>query len=60
MNKNVLIVSHGNTIRALTKYIENISDKDIAEVEMIFGSIVIYDLDEDGHILNKEVRKIND
>jgi len=59
-NKNVLIVSHGNTIRALTKYIENISDKDIAEVEMIFGSIVIYDLDEDGHILNKEVRKIND
>jgi 2,3-bisphosphoglycerate-dependent phosphoglycerate mutase len=59
-NKNVLIVSHGNTIRALTKYIENISDKDIADVEMIFGSVVIYDLNEDGHVLNKEVRKIED
>lgn len=58
--KNILIVSHGNTIRALSKYIENISDNDIASVEMIFGSVVIYDLDDEGHMLKKEVRQTKD
>lgn len=56
-NKNVLIVAHGNSIRALMKYIENISDEGIANVEMIFGSVLIYDLDTDGHMINKEIRQ---
>lgn len=56
--KNVLVVSHGNTIRALVKYIENISDDNVVNIEMIFGSIIIYDLDNSGHIVNKEVRKV--
>ena len=55
--KNVLIVAHGNSIRALMKYIENISDEGIASVEMIFGSVLIYDLDSDGRMVNKEVRQ---
>ncbi len=55
--KNVLVVAHGNSLRALTKYIENISDTDIADVEVPFGSITIYDLDSSGHILSKEVRQ---
>ena len=42
--ENVLIVSHGNTLRSLVKYIENISDKDIENVEMIFDEIIIYNL----------------
>lgn len=56
-NKNVLIVAHGNSIRALMKYIENISDEGIANVEMIFGSVLIYDLDTEGHMINKEIRQ---
>lgn len=56
-NKNVLIVAHGNSIRALMKYIENISDEGIANVEMIFGSVLIYDLDNEGHMVHKEVRQ---
>ncbi len=56
--KNVLIVSHGNTIRALMKYIERISDEDISSVEMLFSDIVIYSLDGDGHMINKEVRSL--
>ena len=55
--KNVLVVSHGNSIRSIMKYIENISDEGVANLEMIFGSILIYDLDNDGHIVNKEVRQ---
>lgn len=57
-DKNVLIVSHGNAIRALMKYIENVSDEKISAIEMIFGSILIYTLDTDGHMLNKEVRTV--
>jgi 2,3-bisphosphoglycerate-dependent phosphoglycerate mutase len=56
--ENVLLVAHGNSIRSLMKYIESISDKDISEVEMIFGTILIYDIDEQGRMTHKEVRNI--
>lgn len=55
--KNVLIVAHGNSMRALIKYIENISDEGISQVEMIFGSVIVYDLDQYGHMIHKEVRQ---
>lgn len=55
--KNVLVVAHGNSLRTLIKYIENISDEGIAEVEMPFGAIIIYTLDEQGHMTSKEVRQ---
>jgi 2,3-bisphosphoglycerate-dependent phosphoglycerate mutase len=55
--KNTLVVAHGNSLRSLTKYIENISDENIAQVEFPFGAIVIYDLDENGHMLHKEIRQ---
>ena len=32
--KNVIVATHGNSLRALKKYIENISDEDIMDVEM--------------------------
>lgn len=57
--KNILLVAHGNSIRSLMKYIEQISDLDIAHTEMIFGTILIYDLDEEGHMAHKEERKID-
>lgn len=47
--QNILVVAHGNTIRALKKYIEGISDEGIAEVEMPFGQIAIYTVTPDGH-----------
>lgn len=56
--ENVLMASHGNAIRAMMKYIEKISDDDIKNVEMLFGAIVIYDLDNEGHSISKEVRRI--
>ncbi len=56
--KNVLIVGHGNSLRALIKYIESISDEVIADIEMPFESVIIYELTEDGHSLSKEVREV--
>lgn len=41
-NKNVLIVAHGNSIRAITKYIENLDEQQIAKVEIPTGTPIIY------------------
>lgn len=45
-NKRVLIVAHGNTIRALVKHLDKISDQDIVSVEIPTGIPLVYELDE--------------
>jgi 2,3-bisphosphoglycerate-dependent phosphoglycerate mutase len=52
--KNVIVAAHGNSLRALTKYIENISDEDIMDVEMATGQPVVYELDDNLNIVSKE------
>lgn len=52
--KNILFVAHGNSIRALVKYIESISDAAISEFEMVFGTILIYQVDGDGKETGKQ------
>ncbi|HCC59822.1 MAG: hypothetical protein A2402_00320 [Candidatus Staskawiczbacteria bacterium RIFOXYC1_FULL_37_43] len=41
--KNVLLVASHNSLRAIVKYIENISDHDIINLELPFGALVKYD-----------------
>ena len=57
LGENVLVVSHGNALRALIKYIENISDEDIENVEMMFGGVLIYGISDTGRSFYKEVKK---
>jgi 2,3-bisphosphoglycerate-dependent phosphoglycerate mutase len=45
--KRVLIAAHGNSLRALVKYLDNISDEAIAELNIPTGIPLIYELDED-------------
>lgn len=56
--KNVLLVAHGNSIRSLMKYIENISDQDMTNVEMPFGSVLTYQLDDEGRMTSKHLEQI--
>jgi 2,3-bisphosphoglycerate-dependent phosphoglycerate mutase len=44
--KTVLVVAHGNSLRALIKYLENISDDDIAKLNLPTGIPLLYRLDE--------------
>jgi 2,3-bisphosphoglycerate-dependent phosphoglycerate mutase len=44
--KHVLVVSHRNTLRALVKHLENISDADAAKVKVPTGRPLVYELDE--------------
>ncbi|MFT8328412.1 MAG: 2,3-diphosphoglycerate-dependent phosphoglycerate mutase [Oenococcus oeni] len=53
--KNVIIAAHGNSLRALSKYIENISDADIMGLEIANGQPIIYDFDENLKFTNKEL-----
>lgn len=53
--KNVLISAHGNSLRALAKYLESISDDDISKVEFVPASAYIYELDYEGKVIKKEI-----
>lgn len=59
--KRIIITAHGNSLRALIKYLDNISDEDIAGVEVETGNPICYELDENlkpiRHYYLKEVKK---
>ncbi len=57
--KNVIIASSGNALRALVKYLENISDREISEVEIGTGEAYIYKIDPNGKVVSKEIRGDN-
>ncbi|HEY0706974.1 MAG TPA: 2,3-diphosphoglycerate-dependent phosphoglycerate mutase [Polyangia bacterium] len=44
--KRVVIAAHGNSLRALVKYLDNISDADIIELNIPTGIPLVYELDE--------------
>jgi len=54
--KHVLVVAHGNSLRALIKYLDHVSDDAIASVELATGDIVIYHIDGTGNVLSRELR----
>jgi len=45
--ERVLIVAHGNSIRALVKLLSNIGDDEIVEVEIPTGEPIVYELNDD-------------
>jgi len=45
--KRVIISAHGNSLRALIKYLDNITDKDIVNLNIPTGIPLIYELDND-------------
>ncbi len=44
--KRVLIAAHGNSLRALVKYLDNIGDNDIVELNIPTGIPLVYELDD--------------
>jgi 2,3-bisphosphoglycerate-dependent phosphoglycerate mutase len=45
--KRVIVAAHGNSIRALVKYLDNVSDADIVELNIPTGVPLVYELDAD-------------
>ena len=46
-NKKIIIVAHGNSLRGLIKYLDNISDEDIISLELETGNPICYELEND-------------
>lgn len=51
--QRVLIVAHGNSLRALVKYLDNISDQDIPELNIPTGIPLAYSLDKDLKVISR-------
>lgn len=45
--KRVLIVAHGNSLRALVKYLDNVSDEEIVGLNIPTGVPLVYELEDD-------------
>jgi len=45
--KKVLIAAHGNSLRALVKYLDKVSEEDIIKLNIPTGVPLVYELDED-------------
>jgi 2,3-bisphosphoglycerate-dependent phosphoglycerate mutase len=57
--KNVILAAHGNSLRALVKYLENLSIDDLMALEFGIGEAYVYDIDETGKVVKKEIRAKN-
>ena len=51
--KRVIIAAHGNSLRALVKYLEGISDDDIVGVNIPTGVPLVYEFDERFNVISK-------
>jgi 2,3-bisphosphoglycerate-dependent phosphoglycerate mutase len=52
--KRVLIAAHGNSLRALIKHLDGVSDQDIVELNVPTGIPLVYELDDDLRPLRSE------
>jgi 2,3-bisphosphoglycerate-dependent phosphoglycerate mutase len=43
--KKIIVAAHGNSLRALVKYLDNISEKEILELNIPTGTPLVYELD---------------
>jgi len=52
--KNVLVAAHGNSLRSLIKFLDNISNEDIVKLEIPTGAPIHYVINEDGSVKSKK------
>jgi 2,3-bisphosphoglycerate-dependent phosphoglycerate mutase len=57
--RNVLVTAHGNSIRAIVKYLDEISDLDIASVNIPTGIPLLYELDQNFKPITKGGRYLD-
>ena len=53
-NNNIIIAAHGNSLRSLIKYLDDISDEDIVKLEIPTGAPIHYVFDQSGKVISKQ------
>lgn len=57
--RNIIVSAHGNSLRALIKYLDEVADEEAHSVEIMTGEVLVYEIDDNGAVVKKEVRLIN-
>ena len=52
--QNILISAHGNSLRSMIKFLDNISDTEIVKLEIPTGAPIHYRFNEDGKVMYKK------
>ena len=52
--KNVIVAAHGNSLRAVIKHLDKISDADIPRLEVPTGNPLVYRLTEDLRVIDRK------
>ncbi len=58
-DKNVLVAAHGNSLRALTKYLCNLTEEEVCNLEFGIGEVHVYEFNSEGKIVHQEIRGEN-
>jgi len=53
--KNVIISAHGNSLRAITMQLDELSAEEIVKLEIATGVPIVYEIDAEGKVLSKKV-----
>lgn len=53
-NNNIIIAAHGNSLRSLIKYLDDISDEDIVKLEIPTGAPMHYVFNQIGKVISKQ------
>jgi 2,3-bisphosphoglycerate-dependent phosphoglycerate mutase len=54
--KNVLVVAHGNSLRAIVMQLDGLSSEAVLELEVNIAVPIVYQLAPEGRVLSKEIR----
>lgn len=52
--KNILVVAHGNSLRALMMHLENLSKEEVVKLEIPTGEPILYEFDGNMKVINKK------
>lgn len=57
---NVLVVAHGNSLRALAKHVEELTEEEVVALEIGTGEIHLYHMGDDAKMTKKEIRSTSE
>ena len=57
LGKNVLVVAHGNSNRSIVMKLDRLNKEQVVALELATGVPLVYEIDERGEVLSKEIRQ---
>ncbi len=52
---NVLVSAHGNSLRSIIMYLDNLSPEEVTQLELKTGVPIVYDIDQEGKVTDKVI-----